>query len=131
MNAFLASISGRILALTAGLTLLGGGISVLLGPMAGTPVMCVAMIIAVLGATYALGLGVGTWDKQVLAGVIALPGVFFVYMLALDLAVKGHVTLTGYAFITAGLLAISSAMLRDPEDRSSYQGTYRIAHRSV
>jgi hypothetical protein len=131
MNAFLSSTSGRILALSVGLTLLGGGIAVLLGPVIGTPVMCIAMIVAVVGALFGVGLGIGAWAKQGLAAVLALPGAFFVYMLALDLAVKEHVTLTGYSFIVAGLLAISIALLRRPEDRAEPHGVYRIAHRST
>ena len=131
MKAFLESMPGRLLTASTGLTLLLGGISVMLGPGIGTVFLCIALIVAVIGGLFAAGLSTTEQPGNALVMVLAFPVVLFGSLFALGVAVTLHLTIAGFALVIAGLLAVAAALPSRPSDRSTDGKVHRFAHRSV
>ena len=131
MNAFLKSMPGRLLTLSTGLSLLLGGISVMLGPGFGTPLMCIAVIVAMLGGLFAAGLASMEQPGHTLVMVLAYPEILFGSIFGLSFAVDQHLTIVGVALAAAGVVAISAALPSRPSEPWTHGRVHPFVHRSA
>ena len=131
MNAFLESMPGRLLTASTALTLLLSGISAMLGPGLGTPLLCIALIVAVTGGLFAAGLATTEQPGSALVMVLAYPVVLFGSLLGLGVAVALHLTITGFGLVIAGLFMVAAALPSRPSDHPTHGEMHGLARRSA
>jgi hypothetical protein len=123
MNDLSTTTHGRLLSVAIVIALVGGSIGSTQHDAAGVALMSASLILGLGLAFVAVGLALGSNPRFALLGVIALPGLFFLYVLALGVASRDHLTWPAYAFTALGLLFGLNA-LRGPTPR-------RRAHRPL
>lgn len=109
MSSFIQSTSGRLIAFSLALALIGGGSSVHLSATASLYVMSVSVFIAIVGCVGALQLAVEEHLAASIAAVILLPFLLFMYAVGLGVGAAFHPGWS-YGFIALGIASLLVAL---------------------
>lgn len=115
MRAFLRSTSGRLVAFSFALVLLGGGVSVHLSDMTRLYVMTMTVFIGIVGGVAALQLAVEEFERAAILSSIIFPVALFLYAVALNVSTAFHPSWSygfialGIAFLIVGLRSVLGA----------------------
>lgn len=110
MNWFARTPSGRMLLLTAGLVLTGGGVAVMLGAPTATLIMAVIYPVALTVGVFAMVLAPAESFAAALAGVLGLPFPLLAFATLLGVMVKYYPD-GGYVLLVLGALSFLLTLL--------------------
>jgi hypothetical protein len=110
MNWFAGTPSGRMLLLTAGLVLTGGGVGVLLGGPTATVIMAIVYPVALTVGVFAMVLAPAESFAAALAGVLGLPFPLLAFATLLGVMVKYYPD-GGYALLVLGAITLVLILL--------------------
>ncbi|NUQ74004.1 MAG: hypothetical protein HUU21_10650 [Polyangiaceae bacterium] len=109
MSSFLRSTSGRLVAFSFALALIGGGISVHMSEMTRLYVMALTVFIGIVGGVAALQLAVEEFEGIAILNSILFPVALFLYAVGLNVSTAFHPSWSfgfialGIAFLIVGL----------------------------
>jgi len=95
---------GRLLSVAILIALVGGSVGSTLHDATGVAVMCSSLILGLGLAFVAIGLALESDLAFAFKGVIALPGLFFLYVVGIGVASYNHAHWMAYAFSAIGIL---------------------------
>ncbi len=104
MNELSTTTHGRLLSVAILISLVGGSIGSVYRDATGVAVMCASLILGLGLAFIAVALAVESSLRFAIRGVIALPFLFFLFVVGLAVARHDHATWAAYAFTVIGLL---------------------------
>jgi hypothetical protein len=125
MNAFLASSSGRLLALAFAIAIAGTGVAKLIGP-SGLAVGAICVLVAITIAIVAIATAVNEHPGPTAVALIGLPWLLFLGQVGQSLVSSNS---AGYAFVVTGLAAAAFAM-RPGVAAAPQQPTITVLHRT-
>lgn len=117
MKWFSRTPSGRMLLLTTGMVLTGGGVSVLLGGPTATLIMALVYPVALTVGVFAMVLAPADSFAAALAGVLGLPFPILAFATLLGVMVKYYPD-GGYPLLVLGVVAFALSLLPPRDDEA-------------
>ena len=105
MNSFVRSTSGRLIAFSFALALIGGGASVHLSGDTSLYVMTLSIFIGIVGCVAALQLAVEDFEGTSILSSIVFPVLLFMYAIGLGVSTAFHKA-GSYGFIALGIASL-------------------------